>query len=477
MKPWGGRFTKKTDAGVEDFTASLPFDRRLYREDIAGSLAHVRMLAACGIIPPEEAETIVNGLAAVQDDLASERADAVLATVGSDAEDIHMAVERLLAAKIGPVALKLHTARSRNDQVALDERLYLRREIDEVRAEIAGLQRALVTVAERHADAVMPGYTHLQRAQPILLAHHLLAYFEMLQRDDARFRDCQARANVSPLGAGALAGAGFPVDRDFVAAQLGFSGITANSLDAVGDRDFILEFLSDAAILMMHLSRLGEEIVLWSTAEFGFITLDDAYATGSSIMPQKKNPDVAELIRGKTGRVYGDLIAVLTMMKGLPLAYNRDMQEDKEPLFDAVDTIKASLKTMAGLVSTMRVNTENMRRAASGRFITATDAADYLARKGMPFRQAHETVGRIVLWCEKHGRELESLSASEWASFSPLFDADIVPSVRVEASLARRSCDGGTAPRKVAEALKRARACLDALEKRADARETNAGGV
>ena len=469
MKLWGGRFAKETDAGVEEFTASLPFDQRLYREDIAGSLAHVHMLAACGIIASEEAETIAAGLAAVKDDLESGRAQAET-VLGAGAEDIHTAVEKLLVAKIGPIASKLHTARSRNDQVALDEHLYLRREIDAVRAEITGLEQVLVTAAERYADVVMPGYTHLQRAQPVLFAHHLLAYFEMLRRDDARLRDCQARTDVSPLGAGALAGAGFPVDRGLVAAQLGLAGITANSLDAVGDRDFVLEFLADAAILMMHLSRLSEEIVLWSTMEFGFIVLDDAYATGSSIMPQKKNPDVAELVRGKTGRVYGDLVALLTVMKGLPLAYNRDMQEDKEPLFDAVDTLKASLKTLAGLLATVKVNRDRMRQAASGRFITATDAADYLAQKGMPFRQAHEVVGRIVLWCEKNGRELESLTASEWASFSPSFGEDITRAVTVEASVAKRSCVGGTAPQTVMEALRTARAYLDALEQ-------NAGGV
>ena len=465
LKLWGGRFRRETAEEVEGFTSSLSFDRRLYRQDIRGSMAHARMLARQGIISREEGDLIVSGLEGILADLEAGRlvpgTEAGEGQGQSRAEDIHSLVEQLLVQRIGPAGGKLHTARSRNDQVALDLHLYIKEELEEVLGLITGLQKTLVARAEEQRETILPGYTHLQRAQPVLLAHHLLAYFFMLERDYGRLRDCLRRADLMPLGAAALAGTGFPVDPGQVARELGFTDLYDNSLDAVSDRDFLLEFLAAASICMTHLSRLAEELILWSTAEFGFVELDDAYATGSSIMPQKKNPDVLELIRAKTGRVYGDLMALLTVMKGLPMAYNRDLQEDKEAVFDAVDTLKASLALMAGVVSTVKFHRERMYEAAAGGFANATDVADYLARKGLPFRQAHEVVGKIVLYCLEHGKLLGDLTPEEFRGFSPLFDLDILDLLAPEAVVAARDSHGGTSPRRVREALQKARTMLE----------------
>jgi len=454
-KLWGGRFAKQTAQSVDEFTASIPFDQRLYAEDIAGSIAHARMLAKQGIIAQDEADRLVAGLTAIR--AAIERGEFEFRL---EHEDIHMNIEAALREKVGDVAGKLHTARSRNDQIALDMRLYVRRVIGEITVLIADLQAALLDLAERNEQVILPGYTHTQRAQPVLLAHHLLAYFEMLERDKGRFADCCTRLNVCPLGAGALAGTTFPIDRDFVARELGFAAPSRNSMDAVADRDFVIEFLAAASLLMMHLSRLSEEIVLWSTAEFGFVTIDDAYATGSSMMPQKKNAAVAELTRGKTGRVYGHLLALLTTMKGLPLTYNQDLQEDKEGLFDAVDTITQALSIYAEMVRTLTVNRAAMARAAQGGFMTATDLADYLARCGLPFRQAHEVVGRIVRYCVESGKELSELTLAEMQEFSPLFDEGALRVVTPEAAVAARDVYGGTAPAQVQARLVEARQML-----------------
>jgi argininosuccinate lyase len=453
QKAWGGRFSQPTDALVEHFTASIMFDRRLYAYDIQGSIAHCRMLAHCGIIAAGEAEAIIQGLHKVQDEIeAGEFAFDV------HWEDIHMHIERRLIELIGPVGGKLHTARSRNDQIALDVRLYLRHELGAILQDIRHLQRTLLDLAERHLDVIMPGYTHLQRAQPIRLSHHLLAYDEMLERDHQRLTECLARVNVMPLGAGALATTTYPIDRAYVAHLLDFPALAENSLDAVSDRDFVIECCADASLLMMHLSRLSQEITLWCSAEFGFIELSDAFSTGSSIMPQKKNPDVAELVRGKTGRVFGHLQAVLTVMKGLPLAYNSDMQEDKEALFDVVDTVKACLRVFTPMLATLTVRPERMRDAATGGFGTATDMADYLAARGVPFRQAHEIVGRIVRQCLEQGRILEDLSLDEMRVFSPLFDDDIYAAIALDASVDRRQVRGGPARAQVAARIQTLRA-------------------
>ncbi|MGE5584584.1 MAG: argininosuccinate lyase [Bacillota bacterium] len=455
MKPWAGRFEKDTAGPVEEFTASIAFDTRLYQEDIAGSIAHARALAACGAISSEEGDALAVGLREVQRDI-----EAGAATFSTSDEDVHTAVERLLAEKVGDLAKKLHTGRSRNDQVALDTRLYVRREAGHLAGLIDDLRGALVDVAEANADVVMPGYTHMQHAQPVLLAHHLLAHFEMLTRDAERLADAARRANVSPLGSGALAGTAYAVDREAVARELGCCGITRNSIDAVSDRDFVMEILASIAITMVHLSRLAEEIVLWASQEFGFVELDDAFATGSSMMPQKKNPDVAELVRGKVGRVVGDLVAVLTVMKGLPLAYNRDMQEDKESLFDAVDTVASCLQVMAPMVRTMKVNAKAMREASGKGFTTATDVADYLVRKGIPFREAHAAVGRLVLKCVQEGKGFGDLTLDEWKAIAPGVSQDVLDVVSVEASLEARAVPGGTAPARVRDAIAAARAML-----------------
>jgi len=451
-KPWAGRFGKETAALVDEFGASLPFDRRLYQEEIAGSIAHAQMLAAQGIITLAEGEVIVAGLRAIAAEI--ERGEFVWRITD---EDIHTAVEARLREKIGAVAGKLHTARSRNDQVALDMRLYARRACDQVTRGLLTLQSALLDQAEANIDVVMPGYTHTQRAQPVLFAHHLLAYVEMLERDRERVADCRRRLNLSPLGAGALAGTTFPIDREAVARSLGFDGLCRNSLDAVSDRDFVVEFLAAASLVMTHLSRLAEEIILWATAEFGFVTLDDAYATGSSMMPQKKNPDVAELVRGKAGRVYGHLLALLTTLKGLPLAYNKDLQEDKEGFFDACDTVQNSLAVFTGLIATLQVNRQAMAQAAGGSFTTATDLADYLTRRGVPFRQAHALVGRLVAYCLEQGKDFFTLSLDEYRQFIPAIEADVYQAISVEASVAARRVPGGTAPQQVRAALAEAR--------------------
>jgi argininosuccinate lyase len=452
-KAWGGRFNQPTHELVEHFTASILFDRRLYSYDIQGSIAHCRMLAKCGIIGAGEASQIVEGLRAIEAEI-----DRGAFTFDVRWEDIHMHIERRLIETIGPVGGKLHTARSRNDQIALDIRLYLRDEIGNILQGIEQLQRTLLDLAERHLDVIMPGYTHLQRAQPIRLSHHLLAYDEMFERDRQRFAECLRRVNVLPLGAGALATTTYPIDRAYVAELLDFPEISENSIDAVSDRDFVIECCADAALVMMHLSRLSQEITLWCSAEFGFIEVSDAFSTGSSMMPQKKNPDVAELTRGKTGRVYGHLQAVLTVMKGLPLAYNSDMQEDKEALFDVIDTVKACLWVFAPMLATLTVRPEAMRRAAAEGFGTATDMADYLAARGMPFREAHESVGRIVRHCLDQQCSLEDLSLEELHTFSPLFEPDVYAAIALDASVDRRHVRGGPARAMVAERLKALRA-------------------
>ena len=451
-KPWQGRFTQPTDKFVEEFTASIGFDKRLYRHDIEGSIAHVTMLARQGIVTEAEKEQIVTGLRAILADIEAGNFDFSVAL-----EDIHMNIEARLTERIGAVGGKLHTARSRNDQVALDIRLYLREGVETVRQALRSLMTALLEQAERHLDVVMPGFTHLQTAQPILFSHHLMAYFEMLRRDLQRFSETLGRINVLPLGAGALAGTTFPIDREFVAEELGFAEVARNSLDAVSDRDFAIEFNANAALVMMHLSRLAEELVLWSSANFAFVDLGDAFCTGSSIMPQKKNPDVPELIRGKTGRVYGNLVTLLTVMKALPLAYNKDMQEDKEPLFDTLDTLLGSLKIFAAMIAAMTVNVENMRRAAGSGFSTATDIADYLVRKGLPFRAAHEVVGKIVRFCVEQNKTLSEVSLAEYQRFSPMIDKDIYECVTLEASVNARSATGGTARETVRREIERAR--------------------
>ena len=454
-KPWAGRFTEATNALVEEFTASISYDWQLYPYDIAGSIAHAAMLAKTGIITKKEAAQIIRGLEEILAEIVGNTFEFTL-----ELEDIHMNIEARLIEKIGAVGGKLHTARSRNDQVALDIRMYLRDVIIEARELLAGLQSVIVSLADRYQEVVLPGYTHLQRAQPVLFGHHLLAYYEMFDRDRSRLEDCFRRVNVLPLGAGALAGTVLPIDRKFVARELGFSSVSENSMDAVSDRDFAIEFVSDCALIMMHLSRFSEELVLWSTSEFGFITISDAFTTGSSIMPQKKNPDVAELTRGKTGRVYGSLTTLLTLMKGLPLAYNRDMQEDKEPLFDTAETVTRSLTIFTGMLKSITVHKETMRKAAEDGFITATDLADYLVRKGMPFRQAHEVVGRAVLRAMELRCGLSDLPLGEYKKLSSLIRDDVYASLSVEASVSRRTSQGGTAPanlKRRLQALKKAR--------------------
>ena len=454
-KLWGGRFNKETSRLVEEFTASIYFDKRLYKQDIAGSIAHVKMLAKQGIILPEEAERIITGLEEIEREIETGQFQ-----FDPSDEDIHMAIERTLQTKIGRVAAKLHTARSRNDQICLDMRLYLKEEIEEINLNILTLINSLFQMAQRHLEVILPGYTHLQRAQPVLLSHHLLAYIEMLKRDRDRFQDCYKRVDVMPLGSAALAGTTFPIDRHYVAELLGFSQVSANSMDTVSDRDFILEFLSAAAILATHLSRIAEELVLWSSQEFDFIEIDDAFCTGSSIMPQKKNPDVAELIRGKSGRVFGNLIALLTVMKGLPLTYNRDLQEDKEPLFDTIDTIKPALKLLAELWQNIKIKEKNMLKATQRGFLLATDLADYLVTKGLPFREAHRVVGEIVKYCQEKGKELEGLSLEEMKTFCHLIAEDVKETLNVKKAIERRKSWGGTALTEVKRQIEQLKAEL-----------------
>ena len=448
-KLWSGRFKETTNKLVEEFTASIPFDWKLYKYDIAGSIAHARMLAKKGITKKAEAGKIVKGLKTIEKEI-----DSGKFRFSIEDEDIHMAVERRLISLIGDTGKKLHTARSRNDQVSLDIRLYLRDEIKGIISLIKKFQGALILLAKKNINLIMPGYTHLQQAQPILFSHHLLAYYEMFKRDKERLEDCYKRTDVMPLGSGALAGTTFPIDRGYVARQLGFDNVTNNSLDAVSDRDFVIEFLAASSIMMMHFSRMSEELIIWSTSEFGFIELPDAFCTGSSMMPQKKNPDVAELVRGKTGRIYGNLLSLLVLMKGLPLSYNRDMQEDKEPLFDTVDTLKAALMIYTEMIKGIKISRNRIQSAMADGLILATDVADYLVKKAVPFRTAHEIVGRIVRYCLDKGRPLNKLALSEWKGFSNKFNGDILEAVTIEKAVEKRDHIGGTSKKQV---LKRIR--------------------
>ncbi len=443
-KLWAGRFSKQEDERVNDFNSSIAFDARMAQHDIQGSIAHATMLGRQGIIEPAEAELIVQGLEGIARDLQT----GALA-IDPTAEDIHMFVEAELTSRLGDTGKRLHTARSRNDQVALDIRLYLRDQCQEIHALLLSYLDALTDQAAQHLESVMPGYTHLQRAQPITFAHHLMAYAQMALRDLQRLEQTQARMNIMPLGSGALAGTTYPIDRQLVKTLLAFDTVSANSLDGVSDRDFCIELASDISLIMMHLSRLSEEIILWCSWEFKFIELDDAFATGSSIMPQKKNPDVTELIRGKSGRVFGDLITLLTMMKGLPLAYNKDMQEDKEAIFDAVDTVKLCLSTLIPLLQTMRVNKENMRAAAAKGFINATDCADYLVKKGMPFRDAYKITGQLVAQCIAKQLTLETLPLADYQAASPVFDEDVYQAIALETCVKERKVEGGPSPEAV----------------------------
>jgi argininosuccinate lyase len=448
-KPWSGRFTKKTAKVVEAYTESISFDNRLWRYDILGSIAHAQMLSKQGIISKEDGKKIVNGLQDIYRNI--ENGDFKF-SIGL--EDIHMNIESALIEKIGEAGARLHTARSRNDQVALDLRMYLRDETHSITALLDDLKRALITLAEQNIDTIIPGYTHTQRAQPVLLSHHLLAYVEMFDRDKGRLVDSLKRLNVLPLGSCALAGTSLPIDRRYVAKSLGFEAVSRNSMDAVSDRDFVLEFLSVAAIMMMHISRFSEELILWSSTEFGFIEISDAFTTGSSIMPQKKNPDVAELMRGKTGRVYGSLMAMLTVMKALPLTYNRDMQEDKEPLFDTVDTLKMTIEVLIKMLPKIKFNTQRLTKSASDGFATATDIAEYLVKKGIAFRKAHEITGKIVHYCIKKGKELKDLSLEEFSGFSEAFDKDIFDHLSPQSSVANRRSFGSASVKEVKAQIK-----------------------
>ncbi|TDL76535.1 argininosuccinate lyase [Peribacillus frigoritolerans] len=450
-KLWGGRFQKTPEKWVDEFGASISFDKELVLEDLQGSLAHVHMLGQCGIIEPAEAEQIKTGLL-----LLKEKAENGELAFSVDYEDIHLNLEKLLIDEIGPVGGKLHTGRSRNDQVATDMHLYLKNHVKEITQLITSFQQTLLEKAKENVETILPGYTHLQRAQPISFAHHLLAYFWMLERDKQRFSESLKRINISPLGCGALAGTTFPIDRQLTAELLEFEGIYENSLDGVSDRDFIVEFLSNSSLMMMHLSRLCEELILWCSQEFQFVELDDTYATGSSMMPQKKNPDMAELIRGKTGRVYGHLFALLTTLKGLPLAYNKDMQEDKEGMFDTVRTVEGSLQIFIGMIGTLKVKKEKMKKATTEDFSNATELADYLAKKGMPFREAHEVVGKLVYTCIEKGIYLKDLSLEEYQDASSLFSSDIFETIDPYTAVAKRISDGGTGFSKVKEAIVKA---------------------
>jgi argininosuccinate lyase len=448
-KLWSGRFSQDTEKAVEGFTASISYDSRLWKYDIQGSIAHAKMLGRRKIISRKDEAAIVKGLDAIRSDIEKGKFK-----FHQSLEDIHMNIEHALIRKIGPVGGKVHTARSRNDQVALDLRLFLRDEISEIIKLLTGIQNVFVRLAEKHIDVIMPGYTHLQRAQPVLLSHHLLAYFEMFDRDRERFRDCLKRVNVMPLGSAALAGTSLPVDRKYVAKLLKFPEISENSIDAVSDRDFVIEFLSASGILIAHLSRLSEEMILWNSDEFGFIELPDGFTTGSSIMPQKKNPDVLELTRGRTGRIYGHLMGMLTVLKGLPLAYNRDLQEDKEPVFDTVDTVKSCLEILVKMMPKVKFRKLTMKSAAGGGFMTATDIAEYLVRKGMPFREAHTITGKIVKYCVENKKSLAALSLDELKLFSKLIDGDLASAITVEHSVNSKKSPGGTARKMV---LKRIR--------------------
>ncbi len=456
MKLWGGRFTKETNELVHNFNASIGFDQKFYHQDIRGSIAHVTMLAKQGILTEAERDTIISGLTGIEADITN----GALVIDGSQ-EDIHSFVEANLIARVGDVGKKLHTGRSRNDQVALDMKLYTRDEIDAVDELLHTLLKELHTLMKENVTTYMPGFTHLQKAQPVTLAHHVGAYFEMFKRDRSRLADTKTRLNFCPLGAGALAGTTYPLDREYTASLLEFSGATQNSMDSVSDRDYLIEFLSALSTIMMHLSRFCEEIILWNSNEYRFIDLDDAYSTGSSIMPQKKNPDIAELVRGKTGRVYGALISLLTTMKGLPLAYNKDMQEDKELTFDAIDTVKGCISLFTGMISTMRINKTNMESSAKNGFTNATDAADYLVNHGVPFRDAHGIVGQLVLFCEQRGIALDDMTLLDYKSISPVFEADIYDAIRMETCVNKRNTLGAPGPEVMKEVIARNEAYLN----------------
>lgn len=455
MKLWGGRFQKGTAENVDDFNSSIRFDQRMYRQDIRGSIAHATMLGRQGIIPQEDADKIVAGLNGILKDIENGSI-----TFEIDAEDIHMNIEKILTERIGDAGKRLHTGRSRNDQVALDIRMYLMDESAEIDHMLAETLTTIVSIASEHTRTIMPGYTHLQKAQPVTFAHHIMAYFEMFKRDKERLRDCRIRMNVMPLGSGALAGTTYPLDREFVAGALGFDGVTLNSLDGVSDRDFVIELAGCLSLIMMHLSRFCEELILWSSHEFAFVEMDDAYSTGSSIMPQKKNPDVAELIRGKTGRVYGHLMGLLTTMKGIPLAYNKDMQEDKEPIFDAVDTVKLCLPVFCDMLSTMKIKKETMLKGAKGGFTNATDVADYLVKKGLPFREAHAVVGHMVFYAIEHDKSLDDFSMDEFKQFSPNIEEDIYSAISMETCVNDRKVIGGPAQEVVQQAISAAKQYL-----------------
>lgn len=451
-KPWDGRFSQKTDKIVEAFTSSIDVDKRLYSHDIEGSIAHCSMLAKVSIITDKEALLIIKGLEKIKKDIESGKFK-----YNDGLEDIHMHIEARLAKDIGKVALKLHTARSRNDQVALDVRMCLRDEVRKIISGLVELRKTIINLSEKYSDIIMPGYTHLQKAQPVLLSHHLMAYYEMFLRDTERMRDCLKRINIMPLGSAALAGTTYPIDRDYTAKLLDFPKVTANSIDSVADRDFIIEFISSAAICMVHFSRMSEDLVIWSSYEFGFIELPDAFATGSSIMPQKKNPDVCELVRGKSGRVFGDLVAILTIMKSLPLSYNRDMQEDKTAMFDAVDTLNACIEIYTRMLPNLKIKKEVMLKAAGSGFLNATDMADYLVNKGIPFREAHSCAGKAVAFALKKGKELHELSISEMKTFSHLFLDNVFEVLTPASMINRRKSFGGTAPGNVLSAIKKAK--------------------
>ena len=448
MKLWGGRFTGQTDDAAKQFHSSIGFDQRLYRHDIKGSIAHAQMLGKQGIIPLADSETIVKALNAILDDIERGGLEIDLA-----AEDVHSFVESELVSRVGDAGRRLHTGRSRNDQVALDMRMYVREEIDRTTALLVTLLETLLAMAKRHTARIMPGFTHLQKAQPVTLAHHIMAYFQMFKRDYERLIDCRSRVDIMPLGSGALAATTYPLDREFVKGNLGFAGISANSLDAVSDRDFCIEFVSCLSIIMAHLSRFCEELIIWSTDAFNFVEISDAYSTGSSIMPQKKNPDMAELIRGKTGRVYGSLMGLLTIMKGLPLAYNKDMQEDKEAVFDAVDTVKNCIVVFTGMFESLLFNTDAMRKGAAEAYTNATDAADWLVKNGLSFREAHETTGRLVLYAMGKKVPLEELSLDELRAVSGIFDESFYQAVSIETCVSGRSITGGTAETAVVKAI------------------------
>lgn len=457
-KMWKGRFTKSATQSANEFNASIQFDQRFYAQDIQGSTAHARMLAKQGILTADEAEVITSTLAAIKEDIEDGKIEFTI-----ENEDIHMNIESILTERIGEPGKRLHTARSRNDQVAVDFRLWTKEAAIGLLEDLKRLMHSIHTVAENHKDYIMPGYTHLQRAQPVTPAYHFMAYFEMFKRDYSRMEDCIDRMDVMPLGSGALAGTTYNTDRRFVAQQLGFADICANAMDGVSDRDFALEFLSNASICMMHLSRFCEELILWSSTEFGFVEIDDAYSTGSSIMPQKKNPDMAELIRGKTGRVYGDMITLFTLMKGLPLAYNKDMQEDKPPVFDAAEQLSACINIFADMLDTITIRTERMEEAAKSGYMNATDAADYLVSKGVPFRECHAIIGEIVLYCIEHGKAIEELSLEQLQDFAPQFGPDIYENIDLRACVKAKKSEGSTSFESVEKMLADAAAYLETI--------------